>query len=107
MKDYRTAPIAPEMKQLLSFAEKMARDASRITPEDIESIRSAGFSDRAILDTAHVAGFFSYMNRVVQALGADSKKVPLNPGQAAGELEYADSKSAALRPQSFLTNELK
>lgn len=73
MTDYRTAPIEPEMKQLLSFAEKMARNASLITPEDIESVRSAGFSDRAILDAAHVTGFFSYMNRVVQALGADSK----------------------------------
>ena len=77
MKDYRTAPIEPEMKQLLSFAEKIARDASHITPEDIESVRSAGFSDRAILDAAHVTGFFSYMNRVVQALGADSKGVIL------------------------------
>ena len=73
MSDYRVAPIEPEMKHLLSFAEKMARDASKITPEDIERIRSAGFSDRAILDAAHVTGFFSYMNRVVQALGADSK----------------------------------
>jgi uncharacterized peroxidase-related enzyme len=75
MTDYRAAAIEPEMKQLLSFAEKMARDASQITSEDIESVRSAGFSDRAILDAAHVTGFFSYMNRVVQALGADSKAV--------------------------------
>jgi uncharacterized peroxidase-related enzyme len=73
MEDYRNAPIEPEMKQLLSFVEKVARDAGRITSEDIERTRSAGFSDRAILDAAHVAGFFSYMNRVVQALGADGK----------------------------------
>ena len=73
MTDYRAAPIEPEMKQLLSFAEKMAWNASLITPEDIERVRSAGFSDRAILDAAHVTGFFSYMNRVVQALGADSQ----------------------------------
>ena len=71
--DYRTAPISPEMKQLLSFAEKVARDASQMTPDDLASLRSAGFSDRALLDAAHVAGFFSYMNRVVQALGADAK----------------------------------
>jgi uncharacterized peroxidase-related enzyme len=77
MEDYRTAPIGPEMKHLLSFAEKMARDASQITREDIESVRSAGFSDRAILDAAHVTGFFSYMNRVVQALGADNKAATL------------------------------
>ena len=61
------------MKQLLSFAEKVARDASQTTPDDIAALRSAGFSDRALLDAAHVAGFFSYMNRVVLALGADVK----------------------------------
>jgi len=77
MKDYRAAPIEPQMKHLLSFAEKMARDASHITAQDVERIRSAGFSDRAILDAAHVTGFFSYMNRVVQALGADSKGLSL------------------------------
>jgi uncharacterized protein YciW len=81
MTDYKAAPIEPEMKQLLSFAEKMARDASQITREDIESTRSAGFSDRAILDAAHVTGFFSYMNRVVQALGADTKGATLTPAK--------------------------
>ncbi len=73
MDDYRKAPLEPEMKQLLSFAEKVARDAGEMTPDDIAKLRLAGFSDRALLDAAHVAGFFSYMNRVVQALGADGK----------------------------------
>jgi uncharacterized peroxidase-related enzyme len=73
MDDYRKAPIDPETKQLLAFAEKVARDAGAMTPDDIANLRLAGFSDRALLDAAHVAGFFSYMNRVVQALGADGK----------------------------------
>ena len=73
MTDYRTAPIDPEFKQLLCFTEKVARDAGQITAADIAGLRAAGFSDRAVLDTAHVAGFFSYMNRVVQAVGADGK----------------------------------
>lgn len=73
MEDYRTAPIDQGMKQLLAFAEKMALDGSHVTREDIERLRAAGFSDRAILDAAHVTGFFSYMNRVVQALGLDAK----------------------------------
>ena len=73
MDDYRRAPIDPETKQLLAFAEKVARDAGAMTPDDIAKLRLAGFSDRALLDAAHVAGFFSYMNRVVQALGADGK----------------------------------
>jgi alkylhydroperoxidase family enzyme len=77
MNDYKAAPIKPKMKHLLSFAEKIARDAGRVTPGDIEDVRSAGFSDRAILDAVHVAGFFSYMNRVVQALGADGTEAML------------------------------
>jgi alkylhydroperoxidase family enzyme len=78
MKDYRTAPIDPEMKRLLSFAEKVARDATQITPDDISALRSVGFSDRAILDATHVAGFFCYMNRVVQAVGTDTQ-LRMNP----------------------------
>jgi uncharacterized peroxidase-related enzyme len=73
MSDYRTAPVDPQFKQLLHFTEKIARDAGQITAEDIAKVRAAGFTDRAVLDTAHVAGFFSYMNRVIQAIGADGK----------------------------------
>ena len=73
MEDYRNAPVTPEMKQLLSFAESVTRNASGIVADDIARLRSAGFSDRAILDAAHIAGFFCYMNRVVQALGADTR----------------------------------
>jgi uncharacterized peroxidase-related enzyme len=91
MEDYRTAPVESDMKLLLSFAEKVARDASQVTADDVASLRSAGFSDRAVLDAAHVAGFFSYMNRVVQALGADT-----NPSitAMAGEKKLPDISSA-------------
>jgi uncharacterized peroxidase-related enzyme len=82
MKDYRTAPVDPEMKQLLSFAEKVARDPGQVTPDEIAKLRLQGFSDRAILDATHVVGFFSYMNRVVQALGADGKaRVAVTTGE--------------------------
>jgi uncharacterized peroxidase-related enzyme len=91
--DYRKAPIGPEMMEMLSFAEKVTRDASGVAADDIARLRSAGFSDRAILDAAHIAGFFCYMNRVVQALGADTRshvlaeeKEELEPRLAAGEV---------------------
>ena len=81
MDDYRKAPISPEMMELLSFAEKVTRDASGSTTDDIARLRSIGFSDRAILDAAHIAGFFCYMNRVVQALGADTRPSAPAPAQ--------------------------
>jgi uncharacterized peroxidase-related enzyme len=96
MEDYRTAPVAPAMKHLLSFAEKVARDASGVTPDDIAKLRSSGFSDRAILDATHVAGFFSYMNRVVQALGADGNA---HVAAAAGEKAWPDVSSRVKAPQ--------
>ena len=73
MNDYRKAQVGTEMMAMLSFAECVARDAGTVEREDIARLRAAGFSDRAILDAAHVAGFFCDMNRVVQALGADTK----------------------------------
>ena len=75
MEDYRTAPIDRGMKQLLAFSQKMALNASQVTRDDIERLREEGFSDRAILDAAHVTGFFSYMNRGVQALGLDARAI--------------------------------
>jgi uncharacterized peroxidase-related enzyme len=95
MTDYRTAPVEPEIKQLLSFAEKVARDAGQITTDDIENLRSVGFSDRAILDATHVAGFFSYMNRVVQALGADSRSAAAILEREESSLEISSLAKAA------------
>ena len=79
MKDYRTAPVEPEMMHLLFFAETVARDAGKITSDNIARLRSLGFSDRAVLNAAHVAGFFSYIDRAVQALGADTKVSATEP----------------------------
>jgi len=37
--------------------------------EDVETLRRAGLDDRAILDAVQVAGYFNYINRLVEALG--------------------------------------
>jgi uncharacterized peroxidase-related enzyme len=79
MDDYRKAPLGPEMMALLSFAEQVARDAGEVKRADIARLAAAGYSDRAILDAAHIAGFFCYMNRVVQALGADTRPAAATP----------------------------
>ena len=90
MDDYRKAAVDPKMMQLLCFAEQVARDASAIDRDQIARLRAAGFSDRAILDAAHVAGFFCYMNRVVQALGADT-----NPANQIRQADAGSFSSAA------------
>jgi uncharacterized peroxidase-related enzyme len=98
MEGYRTAPVDPAMKQLLCFAEKVARDPRQVTPDDIAKLRSEGLSDRAILDATHVAGFFSYMNRVVLALGADGNA---HVTVTAGEKTWSDISSRFKAPQQI------
>ncbi len=70
--DYRTAPgLDPATRALLDFAARMTTDPAGIGAPDLDRLRALGHDDRAILDAAHVAGFFNHINRVVDALGID------------------------------------
>lgn len=39
--------------------------------EDVEALREAGWSDRAVLDAAQVIAYFNYVNRLADGLGVD------------------------------------
>ncbi len=68
-RDWRTAPITREERALLGYAEKLTLDAPSVGKEDVESLRSAGFDDVAILQINLIASFFNYINRVADGLG--------------------------------------
>jgi uncharacterized peroxidase-related enzyme len=68
-KDYRTAPIAEQDRVMLDYVVKLTKDATRCSPEDLASLRSAGFDDRGILQITLIASWFNYINRVADALG--------------------------------------
>lgn len=42
-----------------------------MTETDVHTLRTAGFSDEAILDAVQVVGYFNYINRVADALGVE------------------------------------
>jgi len=48
---------------------QLTRDATRISSENHEVLRAAGFDDRAILQITLIASWFNYINRVADALG--------------------------------------
>jgi len=56
--------------EMLSYAETIARDASRVTQEDIARLRSVGFTDAQICDIALCAAFRSFVSRFFDAVGA-------------------------------------
>ena len=68
-RDYKTADISPADRAMLDFAVLVTRDATQSSPETLNDLRKAGFSDQAILQITLIAAFFNYINRVADALG--------------------------------------
>jgi alkylhydroperoxidase family enzyme len=54
---------------MLDYVMQLTRDATRISEQDHEGLRAAGFDDRGILQITLIASWFNYINRVADALG--------------------------------------
>ena len=54
---------------MLDYVSQLTLDATRISQQDHERLRSAGFDDQAILQITLIASWFNYINRVADALG--------------------------------------
>jgi uncharacterized peroxidase-related enzyme len=67
--DYRTAPISEQELLMLDYVAQLTKDATRLTENDHQKLRSAGFDDQAILQITLIASWFNYINRVADALG--------------------------------------
>ena len=67
--DYKTAAITKQDRIMLDYVSQLTRDATRISQQDHERLRDAGFDDQAILQITLIASWFNYINRVADALG--------------------------------------
>ena len=67
--NWRVASLDARQTAMLSFAEKVTMESSKVTEEDRLALRAVGFSDRDIWDIANVTGFFNMSNRVASATG--------------------------------------
>ncbi len=65
--NWRMADLDERQTAMLSFAEKVTIESSKITEKDRQALRDVGFSDRDIWDIASVTGFFNMSNRVASA----------------------------------------
>ena len=80
MDDYRTAALPSRERALMDYAVKLTRSPEHMTRADLEPLRRAGYSDRAILDASHVIGYFNHINRLADALGVDLEpEMPPDP----------------------------
>jgi alkylhydroperoxidase family enzyme len=67
--DYTKLPLSEQDHAMLDFVVQLTRDATRISREDHERLRSVGFDDKGILQITLIASWFNYINRVADALG--------------------------------------
>ena len=68
MVDYRAADLEPT-RALCDYAIQLTREPASITQTDIDLLHSRGLDDAAIHGAIQVIGYFSYINRVADAVG--------------------------------------
>ena len=69
-KDFRTAGLPGRDVEMLAYAEKITKDASRVSQADIDRLRAVGFTDQQICDIALCASFRCFVSRFFDAMGA-------------------------------------
>ena len=69
LEDYTQAPLPPPVRAALDYAAKLTREPRAVTEADVQRLRDAGYTDQQIVDVAHVAAWFSYVNRIALGLG--------------------------------------
>ena len=67
----RSYPMPERLRTLLDFGVLVARDVHAVNPAKLDALRARGLNDAEILTCIHVAGFFSYYNRLADATGID------------------------------------
>ena len=69
-RNFRTAGLPDRDVEMLSYAEKIAKDASQVSEADIDRLRAVGFTDQEICDIALCASFRCFVSRFFDAVGA-------------------------------------
>src|SRR3954447_19055774 len=66
------ATLDPTDRAVMDFAAQVARDASAITPADVQRLRDHGLSDADVADVVFAAAAPSFFTKVLDALGVQA-----------------------------------
>jgi uncharacterized peroxidase-related enzyme len=82
VEDYRTADLEPVDLAVMELADKVARDATTVSQEDVDRLRDLGLTDGEILDVVLAAAARCFFSKTLDGLGAepDAKYSDLKPG---------------------------
>ena len=69
IRDLETSGLTDKEKALFRFVDRVNRCSNTITPDDIETLHTAGWDDDAIYYAITVCALFNFYNRWVDASG--------------------------------------
>ena len=67
--DTPASPLEPRERAMMAFVEKVVQNADRVTPADIDGLRSHGYRDEEIFDIAAAAAARCFFSKLLDALG--------------------------------------
>ena len=69
LRDLESSPLDEKHKVLFRFVDRVNRDSARLTPQDLEPARVAGWTDEALYFALTVCALFNFYNRWIDASG--------------------------------------
>src|SRR3954451_1515166 len=83
--DHHNAGLDAAEVAVMDYADKIAADATAVTADDVERLRSHGLSDKEIADVAMAAAARCFFSKALDALGveADASFAELDPALSA------------------------
>ncbi len=72
--NWRTAALDDQEKAMLAFTEKFTLTPSKLSDEDLEELRRAGFGESEILAIVLGAGYRNWVDRIADLLGVEEEK---------------------------------
>lgn len=67
--DLESAGLTNAERALLDYVKKVTEAAYRTTPEDVQRLRDAGWTEPQIAEAVYVTAMFAFFNRVADAFG--------------------------------------
>jgi len=67
--DWALASLDDKDHVLLGFARKLNDTPGEVAAEDIDRLRTVGFTDQNIFDMVAIVAYFNFMNRIADGFG--------------------------------------
>jgi alkylhydroperoxidase family enzyme len=69
--DVSAANLTSAETALLAYVKKVTEAASKTTPEDVQTLRDAGWTEDQIAEAVYITAMFAFFNRVADAFGIE------------------------------------